>query len=388
MKRRLAAWSYRRRRRVLVLWIVALIGSERDRLERGIDVLPGLLAIGNRIAAGSGSLGVTLSVTAGDEGQIVLAKSGGYPIPWSGPRMESLFAEWPTVAGVSGVVSPYSAAAGGRRVSSDGTVAYATVQFDRARRRYPDPDARRDPHADRRHRAPGRGRPDRAGRADVPAESRGRSRRADRRRRGNGDPARRVRVGARDGAADHGRVVRDRDRDRARRGVQPRGRDTELHDTARGDDRDRRRHRLRALHRHTVSPRLARRARSRGRRRPRDRHCRSRGAVRRLHGHDLHPRPLPDGRLLRAGPGGGHVGDRRPRDGGLDHVAARGTRLCRAQDRQILGAPAGQGERPPSQRLVPVEPQCPAPPVDRVPGVAGRPDHPRDPVLLDAPRLP
>ena len=44
-------------------------------------------------------------------------------------RMESLFADVAAVPGVSGVVSPYSAAAGGRQVSRDGTVAYATVQF-------------------------------------------------------------------------------------------------------------------------------------------------------------------------------------------------------------------------------------------------------------------
>ena len=66
---------------------------------------------------------------AGDEAQIVFARAAGVSDPTLQSRMESLFADVAEVPGVSAVVSPYSTA-GTRQVSSDGTVAYATVQFD------------------------------------------------------------------------------------------------------------------------------------------------------------------------------------------------------------------------------------------------------------------
>ncbi len=67
---------------------------------------------------------------AGDEGQIVFARAHGVSDPALEARMAALFADVAKVPGVSAVVNPYSPA-GTRQVSSDGTVAYATVQFDR-----------------------------------------------------------------------------------------------------------------------------------------------------------------------------------------------------------------------------------------------------------------
>src|SRR5207249_931086 len=66
---------------------------------------------------------------AGDEGQIVFARAAGVSDPAPQSRLEALFADVAKVPGVSEVVSPYSQA-GVRRVSSGGTVADATVQFD------------------------------------------------------------------------------------------------------------------------------------------------------------------------------------------------------------------------------------------------------------------
>ena len=68
---------------------------------------------------------------------------------------------------------------------------------------------------------------------------------------------------------------------------------------ARVDDRHRRRHRLRAVHRHPVPPGPRRRAPARARRRARHRHRGPRRRVRRHHRGDLAPRSVPDGRRLR-----------------------------------------------------------------------------------------
>ena len=62
----------------------------------------------------------------------------------------------------------------------------------------------------------------------------------------------RLRLGAGDGPADRHRAVRPRHRLGARRPAQPRHLDARLHAADGGDDRPRRRHRLRPVHRHPI----------------------------------------------------------------------------------------------------------------------------------------
>ena len=105
------------------------------------------------------------------------------------------------------------------------------------------------------------------------------------------------------------------------------------------DDRPRRRHRLRAVHRHP----LPRGARSRrhlrsGVRRGHD-HRRSGRRLRRVHRDDLDPRHVPHGHRLPARTGRRHVAGRRHRRARRHHPAAGAARLRRRQDQPAPGAP-------------------------------------------------
>jgi RND superfamily putative drug exporter len=130
MLQRLAAWSYRRRRRVLVMWIVALIAVSAIGSSVGSTFSQGFSLSGTESQRAADLLESRFPSRAGDEGQIVFARAAGLSDRALEARMEALFADVAKVPGVSAVVSPY-AAAGARQVSRDGTVAYATVQFDR-----------------------------------------------------------------------------------------------------------------------------------------------------------------------------------------------------------------------------------------------------------------
>jgi RND superfamily putative drug exporter len=126
MLQRLAAWCYRRRRRVLVLWIVALIGVSAIGSSVGSTFSQGFSLSGTESQQAADLLASRFPARAGDEGQIVFTPAG----TTVQARMEGLFAEVAQVRGVTGVLSPYSAD-GARQVSQNGDIAYATVQFDK-----------------------------------------------------------------------------------------------------------------------------------------------------------------------------------------------------------------------------------------------------------------
>ena len=204
--------------------------------------------------------------------------------------MEDLFAQVDELDDVD-VTSPY-APEGAAQVSDDAPIAFAELQVARPRV----PGGRRSRHRDRgpRRRRRGRRADDRVRRRHVRRvrDARERSARA---ARGDHHPADRVRLGARDGPADRHRAVRPRHRCRAHRARQQRAVDARLRAAADRDDRPRRRHRLRAVHRHPLPRRTARGPRTRRRDRRRDRHLRPRGALRRHDGDHLAARPVPDG---------------------------------------------------------------------------------------------
>ena len=83
--------------------------------------------------------------------------------------------------------------------------------------------------------------------------------RTDRHRRRRHHPAGGLRLGAGDGAADHHRALRHRLRLRDHRHHHPIPGGARVHRSHRGDDRHRRRHRLRADHHHPLPPGAARR---------------------------------------------------------------------------------------------------------------------------------
>jgi RND superfamily putative drug exporter len=137
MLQRLAAWSYRRRRRVVVLWIVALVAVSAIGSSVGASFSQGFHLSGTESQRATDLLQSRFPAQAGDEGQVVFAAVGGVRDPAVEARMQALFAEVAKVAHVTEVVSPY-APAGARQVARGGDVAYATVQFDRTAEKIPD----------------------------------------------------------------------------------------------------------------------------------------------------------------------------------------------------------------------------------------------------------
>src|ERR1700676_1802532 len=126
----LARWCYRRRRLVVVLWIVGFLV---------MNVFGG--AIGNAYSDNfSGGHSDSISAfnllrarfpaRAGDTTDIVFTSDRGVNDPGVRARMEGLFAELGPgrVPHVVAVDSPYQAAG---RISPDGSIAYATVTFDK-----------------------------------------------------------------------------------------------------------------------------------------------------------------------------------------------------------------------------------------------------------------
>jgi RND superfamily putative drug exporter len=137
MLQRLAAWCYRRRRVVLVLWIVALIGVSMLGSKVGSTFSQGFSLTDTESARATQLLETRFPAKAGDEGQIVFAHAGGVADAAVRPRMEQLFSEVAAVKGVTAVVSPYTED-GARQIARSGDIAYATVQFDRAASKIPD----------------------------------------------------------------------------------------------------------------------------------------------------------------------------------------------------------------------------------------------------------
>src|SRR4051794_25266073 len=124
MLQRLAAFSYRRRRRVLLLWIAALIAITVIGSSVGSTFSQGFALSGTESQQAADLLASRFPARAGDEGQIVFARPGaGVQDAAVQERMESLFDDVARVSGVTAVVSPYSTD-GARQVSQRGDVAY------------------------------------------------------------------------------------------------------------------------------------------------------------------------------------------------------------------------------------------------------------------------
>ncbi len=135
MLQRLAAWCYRRRRRVVILWVVALVVVSAIGSSVGATFSQGFSLSGTESQRAADLLQSRFPARAGDEGQIVFAPTNRAQASATDPavraRMEALFADVAAVPGVAAVVSPYTEA-GARQISKNGDIAYATVQFDKA----------------------------------------------------------------------------------------------------------------------------------------------------------------------------------------------------------------------------------------------------------------
>ncbi len=128
MLQRLAHFSYRRRRMMLVLWVVALIGIATIGSSVGGSYSQSFALPGTESQKANDLLQQRFPAKAGDSGQIVFADTAGVRDPAVQARMSQVFADVARVPGVTGVESPY-APGGARQVATNGTVAYATVDF-------------------------------------------------------------------------------------------------------------------------------------------------------------------------------------------------------------------------------------------------------------------
>src|SRR5438552_11516008 len=128
MLRRIARFSYRRRRRVLITWIIALVGLSALGGAVGSSFARSFTAPGTESQRATDLLQARFPARAGDEGQIVFTDKAGVRDAAVGQRMAAVFGAVAKVHGVTVVDSPY-APAGSQQVSRDGTVAFATVEF-------------------------------------------------------------------------------------------------------------------------------------------------------------------------------------------------------------------------------------------------------------------
>ena len=258
MLRSLAAWCYRRRRLVVVTWIVALIGVSVLGQTVGGDLLKTFSLPGTESQATFDVLKQQFS-RSGDTGNVVFE---GARQP-HGRRSRSPAGDR---AGVRGAAQAAARRERDEPVRAGREPVHRAERQDRLRG---DPVRRagerrtgrsRDAHAlDREgrelRRRAGRARGQHVHRADDARE------RAHRHPRRGHHPADRVRLAARDGLADHDRVVRHRHRSRRRQPARARAGRPVVRAAGHRDDRYRCRHRLRAVHQHPL-PRGAARRRS------------------------------------------------------------------------------------------------------------------------------
>ena len=130
MLSRLAQFCYRRRRTVLVLWIVALVGVSFLGNAVGGKFSQSFSLSGTESERARVLLEERFPARAGAEGQLVFERAGGVDDPAVATAMTPVFDAVAAVPGVVGVNSPYDDPSG-NQIAKDGTVAYATILFDR-----------------------------------------------------------------------------------------------------------------------------------------------------------------------------------------------------------------------------------------------------------------
>ncbi len=132
MLRRLARSCYRRRRRVLVAWLLlVIVVTGVSKVSGGKDAT-NLSLPGTESQRAFDLLKADFPSQSGDTADIVFKATGplGVRAPAVETRMEAAFAAARSASPhVVSVTSPYDAS-GARQISKDGTVAFAPVQFD------------------------------------------------------------------------------------------------------------------------------------------------------------------------------------------------------------------------------------------------------------------
>ncbi len=130
MFRALARVSYRNRRRVVGLWLLAFVGLGFLGAQLGGAYSQSFSLPGTESQRAADVLSARFPARAGDSGQIVFAARGGVRSATVQSRLQQLLTDVSRVPEVASVASPY-AKSGASQIARDGSVAYATVQFDR-----------------------------------------------------------------------------------------------------------------------------------------------------------------------------------------------------------------------------------------------------------------
>ena len=250
MLRRLASFCYRRRWRVLIAWVVLLVGVNVLAQTVGGDLLKTFSLPGSESQAAFDTLNHNFG-RKGDTGQLVFkATDPGAQVGADNvrPTIENLMKTLRAQPHVVSVASPFDPE-NRRFIAPGGRIAYAEILFDVQSNDVPVPVAthmRGLVSEVRRPACAGRARRLDVHRPDATRE------RGDRHPRGHPHSPARVRIAPRDGPADHDGHVRHRDRPRVRDAARARDGHPVVRAASHRDDRDRRRDRLRAVHQHAL----------------------------------------------------------------------------------------------------------------------------------------
>jgi putative drug exporter of the RND superfamily len=134
---RLAAWSYRHRRKAVAGWVVVLVGVTALGSAVGSDYRNDFSLPGTESQRAADVLAERAPGQAGEPVQIVVQAPGG--LQAARERVDAMLSDVADLPHVAGVVGPYDA----RAISRDGTIGYATVALDAPATDVPKEDVRR-----------------------------------------------------------------------------------------------------------------------------------------------------------------------------------------------------------------------------------------------------
>ena len=142
--RELARWSFRHRRTVVLLWLLALISLSGISRAVGTAYSDNFTLPDTESTRALQILQAAAPKEAGDTEQVVFATSGGATVtdPQIRSRIESMLHEMRSVPHVTDVTSPFDAAGAGQ-ISKDKTVAFAVVALDTQAQNVSTADARK-----------------------------------------------------------------------------------------------------------------------------------------------------------------------------------------------------------------------------------------------------
>jgi RND superfamily putative drug exporter len=139
---RLADWSYRRRRLVLLLWLGLLVGiSVLAQAAKGENEFS-FATPGSESEEALDLLQDRFPARSGDDIDVVFQASAGVRAPDVQADVTALLDRLAEAPHVVGVESPYEDGSGAQRISQSGTIGYATLHLDVTDEKYPAEDGR------------------------------------------------------------------------------------------------------------------------------------------------------------------------------------------------------------------------------------------------------